>query len=619
MKKNSLAIILIIVLGFIVYANSLNGKFIWDDESLVEDNIHIRSFSNIKKIFTEDVGKGARKEYGFYRPFQSLSYMIDYFLWGLDVRGYHLMNMVLHIFVALSLFWFLSLLFGDMPLSLFAAVLYLVNPIHTEAVAYISGRSDSLSTLFMLLTFILYIKFIAKNNIGIGCLAMLSYTAALLSRESSLILVALLLLYHYTFRKKIEIKQFLPILSIAVGYIIFRLSVLEFIRPENWGDTAVIERVPGFFAALATYIKLMLFPFHLHMEYGTKSFNLSDPTAITGVVIFFTLLIYAFRKRDDKVIFFSVLWFLIGLLPVSNIYPPLNAYMAEHWLYVPSIGFFLILAKGLNSIYKVEKFRFFGITITVAIVGFYSYLTMVQNNYWKDPIVFYERTLKYEPDSYKACHGLATKFKESGRLKEAIVLFNKVLEINPYDVESYNNLGNIYKDYEDFRDYEKAIAFYKKAIEIKPTLGEAYANIALVYLETARNEQAVPMLEKAIEVNPNFFQIYGILAGVYYDLGEKERAIETLKKGIGVYPQFIELYCALGDIYHELGKTQDAITSYKRAITVNPNHVIAYNNLAAIYYNTGQYDLAIKYYDKALALGYKADPAFLEALSSHRK
>lgn len=146
-----LSIALIIILGFIAYGNSLNGKFIWDDFNLVRDNRHIRNSSNITGIFTQDIGAGAAEKYNFYRPLQMFTYMIDYSLWKLNVKGYHLTNTILHILAALVIYWLIDILFRDNLLSLFTSLFFVACPIHSEAVSYISGRADSLVTLFMLL------------------------------------------------------------------------------------------------------------------------------------------------------------------------------------------------------------------------------------------------------------------------------------------------------------------------------------------------------------------------------------------------------------------------------------------------------------------------------------
>ena len=206
---------LIAGVGFLIYANSLGGDFLWDDYHLVKRNAYIRDFSNIPRIFTEHVGGGAKRKYHFYRPLQILSYAFDYAIWKGDVRGYRLTNVFLHILAALCVAWLALTLSGDRPLSLLAGLLFVTHPLHTEAVAYISGRADPLAAIFILLAVILYIKNIDLSRQSYDILTALMYGAALLSRESALALPLLLLVYHFAFGKKIRAGRFLPLLGLA--------------------------------------------------------------------------------------------------------------------------------------------------------------------------------------------------------------------------------------------------------------------------------------------------------------------------------------------------------------------------------------------------------------------
>ena len=145
-----LSIGLVVLMGLAVYSNSLRGEFLLDDTPLVEDNVLIRDVSGALNIFTKNIGEYSGKKFNFYRPLQVLTYMIDYHFFGFGVLGYHLTNTILHIGVALLLFWLIALLFGDVILSLFTSILFVVHPVHTEAVSYISGRADSLVSVFIL-------------------------------------------------------------------------------------------------------------------------------------------------------------------------------------------------------------------------------------------------------------------------------------------------------------------------------------------------------------------------------------------------------------------------------------------------------------------------------------
>ncbi|MDB4349807.1 tetratricopeptide repeat protein, partial [Omnitrophica bacterium] len=470
---------LIIILGLAIYANSLGGQFIWDDELLVRDNAYIRDWTNMRNIFTKDIGSGAGRAFKPYRPLQIFTYAIDYSLWGPGVRGYHLTNAILHILVALALYWFINTLYADRLISLFTSIFYLVHPVHVEAVSFISGRADPLAALFMLLCFIFYIKHIDSKRISLYLCMAASYILAVFSRESSLILPLLLLLYHYAFKKRINLKGFLSLVGIAILFILVRYNIFKCAVFPEAGTSTVLQRVPGFFAALTEYIRILFLPLNLHTGYGDRLFNLLNPKAIIGVIILAFLSLYLFyaagtKKRDPKdMIFFGVSWFLITLLPQSNLYY-ISAYMAEHWLYIPSIGFFLILARFLSRACRIEKLKVLTAVFIIGLLGFYSYLTIKQNDYWREPIAFYERTLRYAPDNPKLCINLGNLYRNTGRKEEAEFLFERAIEINPHDAIAHNNLGNIYSE---LGKNTAAIASYNKAIAIDPRYAKAHHSL----------------------------------------------------------------------------------------------------------------------------------------------
>ena len=571
-----ISIILIIILGCVVYCNSLNNKFVWDDHILVENNTYINNWSKVPHFFTKNIAMGGGEKFNSYRPLQMITYMIDYSLWKLDVRGYHFTNIFLHILATLSLYWLISILFKDKLISLLTSILFVVHPIHTEVVTYISGRADSLAALFIILCLIFYIKYLHFRNLKTYMLMLLSCIFALLSRENSLVLPALLLLYHYTFKKKFMIKGFLSIAAITFIYIIFRITVLKSLMIPIIYSGTLSQRIPGFFVALTNYTRLLLLPFGLHMEYGQQFFNIMEPKVIAGIAISFAILIYVFKNRKSKgLIFFSVGWFFITLFPSSNIYP-LNAYMAEHWLYLPAIGFFLILAKALSSLCGLKKFRALTIVFIIALLLFYSYLTLKQNTYWREPISFYERTLKYAPHSARTHLSLGDLYSNMGRKEEAISLLKRAIELSPNHPYVYNNLGNIYMS---IGKIEEAVEVYNRGIEMDPNYAGTYNNLANTYSNIGRKEEALILYKKAIELNPNLVQAYNNLGIIYYEIGRKEEAIKLYKKAIELNPNIAEVYSNLGRVYYDIGRKEEAINSYKKAIELNPNLALPNNNL----------------------------------------
>lgn len=674
-----LSALLITALGFTVYANSFNGKFIWDDDYLVKDNIYIRSWARLPEIFTKDTIAVSTIKFSFYRPLQILSYNLDYSLWKLKTIGYHFTNILLHVLVALSIFWLINILSNNVLLSLLTSSLFVVHPIHTEAISYISGRADPLAALFLLLSFIFYIKYINTSNVLSYIIVLLCFILALLSKELSLILLGILVLYRYSYGKKLKLSLFLCL--IAVVYIGLRATIFR--PPVSHAalyPTTFLQRLPGFLVAFCGYIRLLFLPFGLHMEYGSGLFKISNPQSLLGMLLLLATIIWAYREKNkNKLIFFAIGWFLLTLFPQSNLFP-INAYMAEHWLYLPSIGFFLVIGSFFERWYRLKNSRVLSVVIFAILISFYSFLTIKQNDYWKEPKFFYQTTLKYSPDSWRVLNNLGNNYKELNKYEEALELYEKAIVLNPAYAEAYGNIAFIYEkmgknedalamykkalevgenvigiynnlgifyynlgkfneaiavyhkaietrpDYPDTYNnfgnvYEKinklneAAASYLKAIELKPDYAEAYYNLANLYSSVGNNEKAVDSYQKAIEADPNLVKAYNNLGLIFHSLGKYEDAIISYKKATELGPKYVKAYNNLGNSYQAMNKHEEAISAYKRAIELNPNYAEAYNNLAVAYYYNKQYDLANQYCNKAIELGAKVNQQLLELLT----
>ncbi|MBN1869167.1 MAG: tetratricopeptide repeat protein [Candidatus Omnitrophica bacterium] len=583
-RKTLLSVVMIIALGFAVYANSIKGDFVYDDHKLVKENVYIKGPTHISKIFTENTGAGAGGKLSSYRPLQILSYMLDYRIWRLDVRGYHLSNILWHVAMALAVYWFIHILYKDPLLPLLTGLLFVVHPAHTEAVSYISGRADLLSGIFMMLCIIFYVKEPPCHKNSFFVLMLLTYALALLSRENSLILPALLLIYHSCFHKEVKAEKFLPILVLAGTYAALRLTVFRFraMLSVEHISTTVWERLTGFFVALLNYLRLLVLPFDLHMEYGKVNgmFPGHFPQAVLGIIVVCVLSAYIARKRNTFLMF-CALWFFVALLPVSNIFP-VNAYMAEHWLYVPSIGFFIIVAKAIcvGATGRSPLLRKFTGVIVICLLGYFSYLTIRQNHYWSDPAVFYERTLKYNPDNVRMINNLAKVYLDRGRQEDAVAMMKRCIKIRPRAVEGYNNLGSFYRD-----------------------LG--------------RNEEAVAVLKKALEINPEQKETHNNLGLAYAALGRLQEAIGSYQKAISLRPDYAKAYNNLANLYSDLGRLEEAIAAYKKAVEIDPDFAQSYFNLSVAYFRNQQYKLAVEYFDKA-GDPELYDPAYAKALEPYR-
>jgi len=577
----AMALIALFVLA--VYANSIWGGFIWDDRHFIEDNVYIKQLSSLPALFTKHIGSGANIWYFSYRPVQMLTYMAEYQLWGLNAAGYHFTNVFLQVLAALSVYWMVRTVFGGGILPFFAAALFAVHPVHAAAVTYISGRADPLALIFMMMSFIFYVRGVRAGSTRMCFFAAVCYIPALLSRENSLILPVLFLLYHCAFRERVRPQYLLPALAAALAYIVFRLTVLRDLLPHAVTATTLAERAPGFLTAVTDYLRLLVLPFGLHMEYGNRLFAFMDPAVIAGGAITGVLLLWAFYLRGrNRLIFFSVCWFFAALLPLSNLYPIPIAYMAEHWLYVPSIGFFILVAAALRRVYCSGGGKHAAWALFTVIAVFYSCLTIRYNEYWKDPVTFYERTLKFAPESARTLCSLAREYFELGRKQEAENLFKRSIEVNPRYVEAHSDLG-------------------------------------VVYYDAGKREEAVRLYRYALSVDPRHTGAYYNLGVALRGLGDRKGAAEAFGKLLGIDPADAEVHNKLGVVYAEMGMKGRAIDSFRKAIESDPDLAAPYFNLSVMYLYGGDHRMAAEYRDMAVKRGYVIAPGVFKKMERRWK
>jgi len=598
-KWVGLAVALIVFVGALAYASAVPGGFILDDGLLVQGNVYIRDWKNFPKLFTEDVGEGGGGDYSFWRPLQLLTYMAEYTFWKDNPVGYHLGNIALHILAALALFWFAQLLFGDRLLALLASLLFVAHPVHTEAVTYISGRPDPLSTLFMLLTLVFTLKAAQGRKMSLLLLTLLSYAAALLSRENSLIVPVLFLLIGIVFGRRLPRAHVAGVSAMAAGYIVLRFTLLRFLFSHHDVPTTLFQRLPGFFLAFARYLRILVLPLHLHMEYGTKTFPMTEPLALAGAVLFGAFLFLLFRERSKRsLVFFGLAWFLVTLLPVANLYP-INAYMAEHWLYLPSIGLFLIVARYFSSWLRRGRVRGAALSGFVVVLGTLLTLTALQNLTWHESIAFYERTLRYAPDSSRAYGNLAMEYSHRGQTQKAASLYEKAIQLDPNNFKAHYNLGILFGDIGEKRAAEVS---YKASLSVNPTYVNALNNLSKLYLEMGRYEDTVIYAKQALALNPRHAKAYNNMAVAYVRLGKLREAIEASRKALSIDPRAEKAYNNMGAAYLNLGEYGPALEAYKKLVRLAPKYPEGHHNMGLVYQAMGRPAAAAASFEKAIAL-----------------
>lgn len=507
-KSPKLRIVFILVFlvasGFLVYAGSLKNPLFWDDEVTIIGNVFIRDVKYLKEIFTSGYHQGAGEISNLYRPLAVLSFLFEYQLWGLSSFDFHLDNIILHILNAILLFFLARLVLKKEGVACLAAALFLVHPQATEVVNYASHRPELLLVLFSLLALICYIKFTASNKKIYLLLSLLCYSLAILSKEMGIILVLFILLYNIFAKRRNRNKYILLYLAPLAVYLFFKATALNFLKvsllkgPQlNPYSENLIERLLIFAKAFFIYLKVLFFPVGLHMERDIP--YLSGPfdfkAAAAGLFILITLVYLVMVRKKRPEIFFSGLWFILGLLPVSGIIP-INTAVAEHYLYLPAIGFFMLSAVFARDIYrKLPLTAVFFAVIFIVLAG----LSVKRNKEWNDPSSLYLSTVKNARHSFRANNNLGVEYFRKGDLARAEEYFRKSLDIMSIYAPALNNMGVISE--RQGKD-DEAISYYKRAVEGDPNYLLAYKNLADIYLRSGRKEEAREALGEILKRYP---------------------------------------------------------------------------------------------------------------------
>jgi tetratricopeptide (TPR) repeat protein len=548
------------VLGFAVHAPALHGELLWDDDYLVRTNSFIRSPIFFLEVFRHYL---LPESYSIhYRPMQNISYMVDYLLWDNNVYGFHLSSVLWHVAAGILIYFLLARLFRSVLatrheedsefsragiaswLAFFVALLWIVHPVHSAAVDYISGRADSLAVCLGAGAWLM--AWTAQRRSGsrriiLFVLAWITALLALCSRESGCLWPMLFLANFFILEKSTRRGK-----AVAVGaclILFLTYAGLRHIPAEKTTSnpspaTSASMRAVLMLRALGDYGGLMIFPANLHMERalpGAAPFSggggwevaiKREYLLFAGAALLAALVVLARRKSaGQRFRVFGALWFILAYLPISNLIP-LNATVAEHWLYLPSIGFLtFLIGYGLDI---PKRWRTPAVVFLCLAVSALSIRSAYRSCDWASNEAFARSTIR------------------SGGLTVRIALLLG---------EVYSNRG----------DYSQAEHILRKAVEMHPGYPLAENNLARVLMHLGREKEAQELFVKSVETAPENMKTYPQtwyaalhLSRLLVSEDRKAEAIAVLEKARRDYPQMWELISAESELLCAEGEVESA-------------------------------------------------------------
>jgi tetratricopeptide (TPR) repeat protein len=641
LRADWLRYMVLFAVGLLVRARGLTGQRIWDDQYLSLENPFIKSPLLILESFRHYLFLESFSSH--YRPVQNISYFFDYFFWNTDAYGFHLTNVLLHAVSGVLIFFLLRKLLASLWLrttpvavrdrvqkrmpgistvAFFIALLWSVHPVHSAAVDYISGRADSLAFLFAAAGWLLIFRARVAKRAAVRWilfgLAAVSGLLALLSREIACVWIALFLAHVLFVERNLTKRARLVAVTVSllvVGiYAGMRQLPVSRAHPTASGLGAPAQAVL-MARSLGDYTRLMFYPGNLHMErtildahgfennaswrnsVGTEYLSLLGLGALAALVAGCVR-----RGKGRTVRIFGAAWFLAGYLPISNLIP-LNATVAEHWLYLPSVGFLIFLAGCAVDL--PIRFRRASVAFACVAVVALSARSLVRSTDWADEETFYARTVAAGGSSTRAAANLAEVYSRKGRVKEAERVFRRVLELTPDYPMARNNLANLL--HKQGRKAEAEALFgssVKAAVENRRDYpGTWVAAINLAHMKQAEGDLAgtLKILEQARVDYPETWEVIRFQAEVLRVSKQPDAAILLVKNFAQKNWWHYEASIALGRLYAEEGNADAATAAWRHASWLDIHDAESLNLIARVRVRQNRLDEAFQIQQRAVA------------------
>jgi tetratricopeptide (TPR) repeat protein len=624
---------ILIFLPLIIYIKVIGFDYTqMDDDSIIKDNYNvIGSIGNIKEAFTRDafLSKNGNAFYSpmktiiYYRPMQTISYMLDASVSGKNPRMYHFTNLIIHIITVVSFYFLLNLLFSKnfnnkeiSKIPFLLSLLFSVHPLLSSAVSWIPARSDLLIGLFGIWLFITFDKYFSKidksRKIIFFVLHTFLFLVIIITKETAILFPIILLLYFFLIKNS-KIKKdttSLSYRSITPFLIIWAFSIFLYLYIRNkisnvslsessFGIIPFIKNLP----VIPTTIGKFFIPINLSTMPLYNIYEIYSGIIIMAIIIIITL---KYLQEGRFYILTGSVWFLLFTIPPMfsrvNYADYVFTYL-EHRTYLPVIGLFLIVAFLFKKLIIRIHIRNF-IWIYLIILSEFIFLANENCKNYKDAYTFYFSPIKYNnPGAYMYKGTIFSKIKDYSNAMEC---YNMSIALNPNFPTVYINRGYVYSI---LNDHVKAENDYSRAISLDSTQQIlAYMNRSLERMKSKNYVGAFSDINKALTMDTTDSRIYFTKGTLELSKNNYQDAVLSFTKAINfnkdtsVINNNSSAYNSRGFAYYNLKNYSNAIDDYKKAIQIKPDFELAFNNLGVALRDSGIINEAIKTFDAAINL-----------------
>lgn len=539
MIKEALKVLLLILVTVCSYLNSLDGTFVFDD-SRIYDNPAVK----LETFSLSGIVQAVRGMEPASRPVANLTFVLNYLADGFMVRGYHLVNLCIHLIAGILLYYLLKTLLG-LPtiqnrlrktggIAFASALLWMVHPLQTQAVSYIVQRMTSLAALFFVLSLLLYARgrlaaSADRRFLMIGG-SFLSWILAMGSKEIAVTLPLFILLYEWFFVRDLHGDWLRNNKKYLVGCGIVLLAVpFFFLGDTPWTaitggyaarDFTLGQRVLTESRVLFFYLSLLAFPLpgRLSIEHDfVFSTSLFEPlTTLPALAVILALLVAVLRMaKQYRFETFCILWFLGNHLVEGSILP--LELVFEHRNYLPSM---MLIPLGVVCLYRFIANKTALSALLCAVVALYSYWTYRRNFVWQDELSLWQNSIEKAPGSARAHNNLGVALETADQLDEAMFHYREAIRLDPGYAAAYYNLGS---SLILLKKTSQAIPYLRQAVRLYPDDATMRICLADAFLHQGRYEEARTQYVQALRLEPKNREAQMKLKGTMRKLSDQQQ------------------------------------------------------------------------------------------------
>jgi tetratricopeptide (TPR) repeat protein len=606
---------------WVVFGQILGHEFVnYDDDFYVYENPEVAqglTLQGILRAFTH-------VHCSNWHPLTWISHMLDCQFYGLNPGGHHLTNILLHTATAILLFLVLRRMTGFLWRSAFVAAVFAVHPLRVESVAWVAERKDVLSGLFFMLTIGAYARYARRpwSPARYGLVVFL-FTLGLMCKPMLVTLPLVLLLLDFWPLKRFTIHdsrhtpslhhsitpllrlllEKLPLLGLAVA----SGAVTIFAQHEALQSCEKFSlplRVGNALVSGVVYLGQMFWPSGLAVLYPFTARNIGVSEVVLSLVLLAGISTGVFVLCRRRPCFLTGwLWYLIMLAPVIGIVQVGAQARADRYTYLPQIGLYLLLTWAAADLCAGWRHRrvVLGGGATIILVAL-IFCARAQTAYWRNSESLWTHTLACTSDNYIGHNNLGNALLKTGDVDEAMVHFQKALEIKPDFAEAHNNLGNFL-----FQkgSVDEATVHYQKALEIKPDYAVAHYNLGNALIQNGNVDEAIAHFQKALQINPDYAEAHNNFGYALIQKRNVDEAIAHFQKALQINPNYADAHNNLGGALLRKGNVDEAIVHFQKVLEIKPDHWEVQNNLAWVLATSPQ--ASLRNGNKAVELAQRAN------------